>query len=126
LSDDAEAVVREYMIAAANGEGETACALFTQEGIAPLQQSLGELEGGEPPSCEEAFAFIAEFSEGDTFEIGGREVAPSELESLPLEVEILDDGTAEVTAAGEDEPVNLVQAGGGWLIDGLPTGGAGG
>lgn len=127
-SDDAagpEQVVRDYIKAVAAGD-DSACKLLSEAARTAIAESLSELETGEedrPATCEDLFAFIAEFGEDDGFEIGGEEVPADELDSLKLEAKISDDGqTAKVTAEGEPESVELKRIDGRWKISSLPTG----
>ncbi|HSI80335.1 MAG TPA: hypothetical protein VK919_06745 [Solirubrobacterales bacterium] len=112
-----ERTVRDFLEAAATGDGKRACKLLSEEGRASVEEALTPDSGG-PETCEEAFELIAEVAGGDSIQIGGEEVPASELDSLELSVKIAPDRrSAEVLADGNPPPATLVRESGEWKLN---------
>jgi hypothetical protein len=104
-SDEAASVARDYLEAQAARDGDTACALLTEEGIGEVGTSI------EDPGLDDCVAFIDGIP-GDGFEIG--------------EVELVNDADGKATVqaetthgelAPETRVMILVESDGEWLVD---------
>jgi hypothetical protein len=110
-------VLRSYLQAQVNGDGQSACALLTAQGqqqLVALVMKAGKGLVTARPSCQDAVGLVSAFA--------GRQLLNG-LKNAQIENVQVRDGDASATVIVQKQPaqtVTLVKSGAGWLIAAVP------